>query len=297
MPFNFKFSSFGLNLYQRIITNGSKDMNNRIIFGTWQLEDDEICYKAVRDALSAGYRHIDTAADYGNEESVGRAIRESGIPREEIIVTSKLSAMVKDADEAERAMDESFRRLDLGYIDYYIIHSPRPWGTDPNEHYTAENQAIWPRMERRVRAGQFKHIGISNFDVRNVQDILDVAQIKPAVNQVKCHVGNYPRTLAAFCEKEGIMMTGYSTLSTNALIGKDAIKSFADKYGVSTAQICIRFSIQKGFYPIVLSTNPEHIASNLQVDFVISDEDMKALEALPDMRSNRFGPPQPYEGK
>ncbi len=270
---------------------------NEVIFGTWQLADDEIAYNAVSNALKAGYRHIDTAADYENEVSVGRAIRESGIPREEIFVTTKLSAMIKDVNAASIAVQESLKRLDIGYVDQLLIHAPRPWGEPTDKHYYAENQAIWKMLEQVVKSGAVRGIGISNFDVCDVENILAVAEIKPSANQIKCHVGNYPRTLAQFCKQQGIALMGYSTLCTNFLMDKEEIHRYAEKYGVTAAQLCIRYSLQHGFEPIVLSTNPDHIKSNLEINFVISDADMAALDSLPGMISTRYGAPQAYEGK
>lgn len=270
---------------------------NEVIFGTWQLVDGEVAYNAVSSALRAGCRHIDTAADYENECSVGDAIRDFGIPREEIFVTTKLSAMIKDADDAAEAVEESLRRLNLGYVDQLLIHAPRPWGEPVENHYFEENKRIWQLLERVVAGGSVKRIGLSNFDVCDVENILAAAEILPSANQIKCHVGNYPRTLAEYCRKHGISLMGYSTLCTNFLMDKGEIRRYAVKYGVTPAQLCIRYSMQHGFNPIVLSTNPDHIKSNLDVDFRISDADLAALDVLPGMISTRYGAPQPYEGK
>jgi diketogulonate reductase-like aldo/keto reductase len=270
---------------------------NEVIFGTWQLADGEVAYNAVSNALKAGYRHIDTAADYENEISVGEAIRDSGMPREEIFVTTKLSAMIKDVAAAKEAVEMSLNRLNIDYIDQLLIHAPRPWGEPTDNHYYTENRDIWQMLEEVAKSGRVKRIGLSNFDVCDVENILSVAEIRPSANQIKCHVGNYPRTLAEYCKQQGIALTGFSTLCTNYLMDKAEIHRYADKYGVTAAQLCIRYSLQHGFDPIVLSTNPEHIKSNLNVNFVIIDTDMAALDTLPGMISTRYGAPQAYEGK
>jgi diketogulonate reductase-like aldo/keto reductase len=272
-------------------------MKNEIIIGTWQIEDADVCRKSVTAALVAGYRHIDTAADYGNEESVGDAVRSCGIPREEIIVTTKLSAMIKDVPTARRAIDTSLKKLNISYVDQLLIHSPRPWGQPEAEHYYDENRELWRLMEEYVANGSVCHIGLSNFDVCDVDNILEIANIHPSANQIKCHVGNYPRTLADMCRKANIALMGYSTLCTNELIGREQLQTYADKYKTTIARLCIAFSQQHGFAPIVKSVNPQHIADNLAIDFTISAEDLRTLETLPDMCSTRYGAPQPYEGK
>jgi diketogulonate reductase-like aldo/keto reductase len=272
-------------------------MDKELIFGTWQIEDAVVCRESVKAALAAGYRHIDTAADYGNEVSVGEAIRQSGISRADITVTTKLSAMIKDVPTAAKAIDESLDRLNVGYIDQLLIHSPRPWGQTAEQHYYDENRKLWQLLETYVRSGRVLRIGLSNFDVCDVDNILSIAQIRPSANQIKCHIGNYPRTLAAKCHNEGISLMGYSTLCTNALIDREQLRPFAYKYKTDVARLCIAFSLQRGFAPIVKSINPQHIADNLSINFTISEDDMLILETLPDMCSTRYGAPQPYEGK
>jgi diketogulonate reductase-like aldo/keto reductase len=270
-------------------------MEKDIIFGTWQITDADTCRDAVSTALHAGYRHIDTAADYENEAAVGDAVRNSGIPRGEVIVTSKLSAMIKDPAEAKKAIDASLEKIDLGYLDYMLIHAPRPWGAPVENHYYPENQAIWEILEGYVRGGLIRNIGLSNFDVTELDDILSVAKIRPAVNQIKCHIGNYPRTLAEKCRQEGVQLTGFSTICTNELLDRKQLIPFAEKYHTTIAQLCIAFSLQLGFSPIVKSTNPQHIAANRNIDFTITAADMETLATLPGLISHRYGDPQPYE--
>lgn len=272
----------------------SGSMMPRLAFGTWQIPDGETTYKAVRDALSVGYRHIDTAADYYNEKSVGRAIRESGIPREEIFVTSKVSASVKSYDGAKKAIRESLDNLDIDYLDLFIIHAPWPWdkvGQDFNE----QNNEVYRAMEETVDTGEFRNIGLSNFDIPDVQNIMDNCRIKPAVDQIKLYVGNYPGKLVDFCHQNGIVVVGYSTLGTHKTVENEEVKKMAEKYGVTPAQLCIRFSMQHGVVPIVKSLNPQHMKDNMMLDFTISDEDLKKLENLPGVERPKEMATVPYE--
>ncbi|MCD7971694.1 MAG: aldo/keto reductase [Candidatus Azobacteroides sp.] len=272
-----------INLSYIELYNGHK--MPRLCYGTWQIPNGDVAYKAAQDALAAGYRHIDTAFDYGNEKSVGKAIRESGISREEIFVTTKLSANIKNYKEAKNAIRQSLDNLGLEYVDQYIIHAPWPW-TEIGKNYDAANAEIYGTMEDAVNEGKFRNIGLSNFNVSDIQNILDTCTINPTVNQIKLHVGNYPRTLVEYCNKNGLAIMGYSTLGTKSIVNKPSIKEIADRYQVSTAQLCIRYSLQHGAAPIVLSLNPEHMKENRQVDFCISDEDMEQLDKLPGMHSD-----------
>jgi Aldo/keto reductases, related to diketogulonate reductase len=268
----------------------------RLCYGTWQTPAGEVTYNGVSEALKVGYRHIDTAFDYGNEQSIGEAVRNSGIPRSEIFITTKLSASVKTYEGAKAAINQSLANLGLDYIDIYIIHAPWPWA-NVGEDYNKANVEVWRAMEEAYKEGKLKSIGLSNFNIADVQNILNNCSVKPVVNEVKVHVGNYPRTLVDFCKNNDIVVMGYSTLSTGALIGREDIQQIADRYGVTLPQLCIRYSLQHGVTPLVKSLKPTHMAENLKVNFTISDDDMKVLDKLPNYSIGKFGPPMPYEGK
>lgn len=257
----------------------------RLCFGTWQIPEGEETYKAVRDALEAGYRHIDTAFDYGNERSVGRAIRDSGIPRREIFLTTKLSASVKTYNKAREAINESLDNLDAGYADLYIIHAPWPW-EEMGKDYSSQNVEVYQAMQDALHDGRFRNIGLSNFDVTDVQNILDNSETKPAVNQIKLHVGNYPSVLVEYCHAQDIEIVGYSTLGTKSILDNQGIKEMAERYAVTPSQLCVRYSWQHGSAPIVKSLNSEHMKDNMKIDFTISDEDMKRLDEMPVEKSD-----------
>jgi diketogulonate reductase-like aldo/keto reductase len=247
--------------------------------GTWQIPEGEEAYNSVLWALKHGYRHIDTAMAYGNEASVGRAIKDSGIPREEIFVTTKLPAQFKGYEIAHECFQMSLTALGLDYIDLYLIHAPWPWdkiGTDCTEG----NVASWKAFEEIYDSGKVKAIGISNFEPKHIEPILAMCKYVPMVNQIRFHIGDRQEEVVNYCQKHDILITAYSPLATGRIIGDKAIVEMAAKYQVTPAQLCIRYCLQKGMVVIPKSTKEERIISNVQVEFVISSEDMKALDQL-----------------
>lgn len=259
-------------------------MNNgievpRIAFGTWQISNEDVT-GAVKEALRIGYRHIDTAVLYQNEEGVGKAIRESAIPREEIFVTTKIPPEVKTYDDAKKCIEESAEKLDIGVIDQVLIHSPKPWNEllmGSPKSYSEENLAVWRAMEEAVQEGKVRSIGVSNFENADIENILNHGTIRPAVNQVEVHIGHTPVEIMEYCKKRDILLMGYSPNATGKLMDDPAVKRIAGKYGVSVPQLSIRYDLQIGVLPIPRSTNPAHIKENADLDFVISDEDMNIL--------------------
>jgi len=248
-------------------------------FGTWQVPSGDITYNSVKEALKAGYRHIDTAQAYGNEASVGQAIRDSGIDRSEIFVTSKLPAEIKRYDRAVRHAEFTMKKIGLEYIDLYLIHAPWPW-TEIGTDYTKENIEVWKAMEEFYESGKTRSIGISNFNVKDINAILDNCRIRPMVNQIKLHIGHPQEEITEHCRKNGILVEGYSPLATGRLLNSPEIAGIAKKYGKSVAQLSIRYVLQKGALPLPKSTHPEYIRQNLDVDFEISVEDMQYLDSL-----------------
>lgn len=259
------------------LTNGVKVP--KIGLGTWQIPDGEETYNSVLWALKNGYRHIDTAMAYGNEASVGRAIKDSGIPREEIFVTTKLPAEHKGYDIAHECFNKSLRALDLDYIDLYLIHAPWPWdriGIDCTEG----NLASWKAFEEIYDSGKVRSIGISNFEPKHIKPILDQCKHMPMMNQIRFHIGDRQEEIVDFCKPLNILITAYSPLATGRIIGDKTIVAMAEKYNATPAQICIRYCLQKDMVVIPKSTKEERIISNAKVDFVIQDEDMAALDRL-----------------
>lgn len=248
-------------------------------FGTWQIPNGDEAYNSVKWALEAGYRHIDTAMAYGNEVSVGKAIKDSGIPREEIFVTTKLPADKKGYDIAHECFEKSLSDLGLDYIDLYLIHAPWPWdkmGTDCTEG----NVDSWRAFEEIYDSGKVKAIGISNFEEMHIEPILAKCKHAPMVNQIRFHIGDTQEDVTSYCKKQDILLTAYSPLGTGRILNDKAIVDMATKYKVTPAQLCIRYCIQKEMVVIPKSTNKERIISNSKVSFTIDDEDMKALDRL-----------------
>ncbi|MEC0206963.1 aldo/keto reductase [Paenibacillus lautus] len=261
--------------------------------GTWLL-DDEQAAQAVRDAVSLGYRHIDTAQAYRNEAGVGEAIRSCGVARQELFITTKVAAEAKNYDAVTQSIDESLAKMGLDYIDLLIIHSPQPWKEFREENrYFKENKEVWKAMEDAYKTGKVKAIGLSNFLQDDVENILASCEIKPMVNQILAHVSNTPFELIDFCQKNAILVEAYSPIAHGAILDNAKVKVIADKYGVSAAQLCLRYDIQLGLVVIPKTANPDHMRINAELDFVISDADMenlKNVEHIQDYGEHSFFP-------
>jgi diketogulonate reductase-like aldo/keto reductase len=248
-------------------------------FGTWQIPDGAPAYDSVAAALEAGYRHIDTARAYGNEASVGRAIADSGLPREDVFVTTKLPAEVKNEAGAREAFEKSVDALGLDFVDLYLIHAPWPWG-QRGADYAAGNAEVWQVMTELYEAGRTRSIGVSNFEVSDLEKLLATTSVVPQVNQIRFFVGNTQPEVTAWCQGRGIIVEGYSPLATGRILDSGEIRSIADQYGRSVAQLCLRYVFQKGVLPLPKSVTPERIVENANLDFEISDGDMAYLDGL-----------------
>jgi diketogulonate reductase-like aldo/keto reductase len=251
----------------------------QIGFGTWQTPDGDIAYHSVLSALGVGYRHIDTARVYGNEASVGRAIKASDVAREEIFLTTKLPAEMKDASRVEATFQTSLRTLGVDYVDLYLIHAPWPW-SEQGADYTAENIAIWREMENLYRSGRAKAIGVSNFNVRDLTAVLENGAVTPAANQIRWFIGDTQDEITRFSQGQGVLVEAYSPLATGRILGNPELQRMAKKYDKSVAQLSIRYCLQRATLPLPKSTHDTFIAENTEVDFAISSEDMAALDAM-----------------
>lgn len=237
---------------------------------------------AARAAIKIGYRHIDTAQAYGNEAGVGEGIRTSGISRDQLFVTTKVAAEHKDYKSAMDGINGSLKMMGLDYIDMMIIHSPQPWAkvNQSDDRYFEGNLEAWRALTDAYKAGKLRAIGVSNFMKEDVENIWNCAAIKPMVNQVLCHISNTPLELIQYCQKLGITMEAYSPVAHGEALKNKEIAEMAEKYGVSVPQLCIRYDIQLGMVVLPKTTNPEHMRSNAEVEFVISDEDMDTLRNI-----------------
>jgi diketogulonate reductase-like aldo/keto reductase len=235
--------------------------------GVWQVPNGPDCVNAVRWALELGYRHIDTAQAYGNEESVGRALRESGVPRDEVYVTTKFFPERKDpVAEAE----QSLKRLGIDHVNLYIVHWPQGGPT-----------WAWPGMERARELGYTSSIGVSNFSVSQLQAVLGVAATPPVVNQVQFSPFKYRRALLEACLQHGVAVEAYSPLGTGHHLSNETVKLVAERVGRTPAQVLLRWCIQHELPAIPKSTHRERIEENARIfDFRLSDRDMADLDAL-----------------
>ncbi len=248
-------------------------------FGTWQIPDGAPAYDATTAALRAGYRHIDSARDYGNEASVGRAVRDSGLPRGEVFVTSKLPAEIKDQHKVQASFDQTMRLFALDYVDLYLIHAPWPW-SEIGKDCTAQNKQVWTQMEAILASGRARAIGVSNFSVADLRAILDGCTVAPMVNQIRWFVGHTQPDVVSFCEQHGVVVEAYSPLATGRILDDPRLVAVAAHYRKTVAQVCIRYAIQHGLVALPKSTHPARIIENGAVDFIISDDDMALLDAL-----------------
>ena len=254
----------------------------KVGFGTWKIPPD-VAPQAVQTALHAGYRHVDTARAYRNEEGVGLGIKASGVPRDYVFVTTKIPSALKTYEEIGPCIDESLRLLGLAYIDLLLIHAPKPYPPQPGDDrktYFEENAAVWQAMEEAYDDGKLRAIGVSNFGIVDIDNLLDTCAIKPMVNQIEFHVGFTEDELTGYCQLHDILVEAYSPLAIGALVDNPDIAAVAARVGVTVPQLCIRYCLQLGTLPLPRSVNPDHIAANKRLDFEISDDDMAALDAI-----------------
>jgi diketogulonate reductase-like aldo/keto reductase len=247
--------------------------------GTWMIEDDKVA-QVIRDAAEIGYRHFDTAQAYGNERGVGEGVRTCGVPRDQLFVTTKLDAGCKTYAAAKSAIDGSLRALAMDRIDLMIIHSPQPWSEfHKGEHYFEGNLEAWRALEEAIGAGKLRAIGVSNFEMVDLDNILDNGTVQPMVNQILAHASNTPFDLIAYTQAKGILVEAYSPIAHGKILDNGNLAGLAESYGVTVAQLCIHYCLQLGLLPLPKTSNPKHMRSNAEVDFKISNADMETLKA------------------
>lgn len=244
-------------------------------FGTWKITDKEAAVQSVKEALAAGYRHIDTAAAYENETEVGQAIRESGIKREDLFITSKLWNSERGYESTLEAFEKTLERLGLDYLDLYLIHWPA--SVHQFENWETINVETWRAMIRLYREGRIRAIGVSNFLPHHLSALMEM-EVTPMVNQIEFHPGMTQPETVKYCRENRILVEAWSPLGNGQLLQSEQIKSMAEKYKKSPAQICLRFVLQQGVLPLAKSVQASRIRENLNLyDFRIDEEDMKTL--------------------
>lgn len=257
-------------------------------FGTWQSSPEDAA-NSVRHAILSGYRHIDTAAQYGNEPDVGRGIRESGIARNEIFLTSKLWNDERGYETTLRAFEQSLKNLGTDYLDLYLIH----WPAAPHRfsNWKELNSSTWKAFEKLYKEGRIRAIGVSNFLPHHLDPLLSEAEIIPMVNQIEIHPGMLqPETVKA-SEDKGMLIEAWSPLGTGRMLKNETLISIAAKYGKSTAQLCLRWVIQHGYLPLAKSVTPSRIEENMNIfDFTITDDDMYTIDSMEYFGGSGFDP-------
>ena len=255
-------------------------------YGTFNTSNEDAA-QAVREALAAGYRHIDTAATYGNEVGVGEGIRTGGVPREEIFVTSKVWNTERGYDKTRTAFEKTLQDLGLDYLDLYLIHWPanrKQFG----EEARALNAETWRALEDLYREGKVRAIGVSNFWAPHLAELVEDAEIAPMVDQIEVHPGWLLTETIEFCQANNILVEAWSPLGRSSALDNGVLARLAAKYGCSTAQLCIRWVLQHGVLPLPKSVHPDRMRANADVfGFTISPEDMAAIDAIPEMGPRR----------
>ena len=261
-------------------------------FGTWQTPDGKTAADCVKYALSVGYRHIDTAACYGNEKGVGEGIKaaidEGIVKREDVFLTSKLWNTERGYDKTLRAFEQTMSDLGTDYIDLYLIHWPA------SSHRFADweeiNLATWKAMTELYKSGRIRAIGVSNFEPHHLNALMQT-EVKPMVNQIEYHPGCLQKEIVEYCRENGILVEAWSPLGSGRVLGDERLKKIAAKYGKSVAQICIRFALQNGILPLPKSVTESRIDENFNVwDFNISEEDINEINSMGEFGGSGLNP-------
>ncbi|KAA9300537.1 MULTISPECIES: aldo/keto reductase [Aerococcus] len=256
----------------------------KIGFGTWQLEDGEPVIQAVKNALNAGYRHIDTAQTYGNEAGVGQAIQASDVPREEIFLTTKIWNDKGTYEDTLASFEESLNKLQTNYVDLLLIHwpNPKPFRQEPG--FEVRNREVWRALETLYKEGKAKAIGVSNFLEKHLEPLFQTAEIKPMVNQIKLAPGLSQDELVAYCRDHDILVEAYSPLGSGQIFDNQELQAIADKHDRSLAQIALAWSLAHDFLPLPRSKTPKHILSNYEVfDIDLTPEEVRQIDQIKDL--------------
>ena len=246
-------------------------------FGTWRSPEGDITINAVKCALSNGYTHVDTAAFYKNEKSIGIAIQELGIPRKQLFLTSKVWNTERGYDKTMAAFEQSIKNLQTDYLDLYLIHWPAR-----GEEGIQENLDTWRALEDLYAQGKVRAIGLSNFLEHHIQPLLDHARVKPMVDQIESHPGYTQAETIAFCQKNGILVEAWGPMGKGEVLTQTDLVAIAKRHGKSVPHVCIRWCMQHGVIPLPKSVTPERIIDNIKVyDFELSAEDMAIIDRIP----------------
>ena len=260
-----------------VLSNGVKMPN--LAFGTFKVnEGDDV--QIILDAINVGYRHFDTAAFYNTEEALGKAIKKSGIPREEFFVTTKVWKTCMGYEGAKKSFEESLEKLDMDYVDLLLIHWPRP---DEKSDWKKLDIETWKAFEEIYKEGRAKAIGVSNFLNHHMQNILDNCEVVPMVNQIEFHPGYIQKDVVDFDKEHGIVVEAWSPLGRERVFKDELLNKFAEKYGKSVAQICLAFALQMDVVPLPKSSSVERMKQNMDIDFELEKEDFEKIVNMEEM--------------
>ena len=260
-----------------VLSNGVKMPN--LAFGTFKVnEGDDV--QVILDAIEAGYRHFDTAAFYNTEEALGKAIKKSGIPREEFFVTTKVWKTYMGYEGAKKSFEESLEKLDMDYVDLLLIHWPRP---DEKSDWKKLDIETWKAFEETYKEGRAKAIGVSNFLNHHIQNILDNCEVVPMVNQIEFHPGYIQKDVVDFDKEHGIVVEAWSPLGRERVFKDELLNKLAQKYGKSVAQICLAFALQMDVVPLPKSSSVERMKQNMDIDFELEKEDFEKIVNMEEM--------------
>ena len=257
----------------------------QVAFGTWQLTGED-CFNGTIFAIKAGYKHIDTALAYQNEDTISKAIKASGVKREELFITTKIPAEIKDYEGAKEAINKSLKNLDTEYLDMCLIHAPWPW-SDVGGSYKNGNAEVWKALIEAQKEGKVRLIGVSNFHPKDIENLVEKTNVWPAVNQIRYFVGNTQDEIVNYCKTNNIIIEAYSPLATGELVDNAIIKEVAKKYNTTPANICLSYVYTKGHILISKSKTESRIIDNINNLFKLSDEDMAYLDSLNHIASTR----------
>ncbi len=247
-------------------------------YGTWKLKDKPETTEIILDAINASYRHFDTAYAYGNEIAVGKAFHEANVSREEMFITGKL--WNDDRDRVGEAYNRTVKNLQCEYLDLYLMHWPASKAV--HENWVEINASVWDEMEKLYEAGKVKAIGVCNFNVSQLEELKKTAKIMPMVNQIEFHIGQMQDEIRKYCKEQNIVVEAWSPLGSGKMLKVETLQVLAEKYGVSVAQLCIRWCLQNDVVPIPKSKDSERMRQNLDVfNFEISDDDVRVLNEMP----------------
>ena len=260
-------------------------------FGTWQINDEEEMEQAILSALHTGYRLLDTASAYGNEEIIGKAISQSGVAREELFISGKVWNDDRGFDNTLYAFEKTLTNLKIDYLDSYLIHWPASIAVYGKKEAERINRETWRALERLHEEGRVRYVGVCNCLVHHLEELEVNGNVRPMINQIECHPGYMQKEVITYCQEKDIIVEGWSPLAHGKMMKKSVLKEIAEKYERTVAQICLRWCVQHGIVPIPKSSNPSRIIENYSIfDFSMDSEDMYLIDELPYLGGMAFNP-------